>query len=136
MAITPYLFFRGRCEEAIAFYQKALGATVEMQMRFKDNPDKPDASKVPKEFDERVMHASLRIKGHLLMMSDGMESGSPQMESISLSLDVDDEAEADRLFAALSEGGTVQMPIGRTFFAKRFGAVKDKFGVGWMISLM
>ena len=131
--IQPYLFFRGRCEEAINFYKTALGADVLMLMRFKDNPDKPGPDKVPAEFNDRIMHASLRIAGSEIMMSDGMKSGPLDFQCMSLSLSVATEADADRLFNALAKDGAVQMPLGKTFFAPRFGAVADKFGVSWMI---
>lgn len=132
-AIQPYLFFRGRCEEAIHFYKAALGAEVVMMLRFKANPDKPAHNSVPKELDDKIMHASLRIAGSEIMMSDGMRTGPLDFQCMSLSLAVSSEAEADRLFAALSKDGTIQMPMGPTFFAKRFGSVGDKFGVSWMI---
>lgn len=132
-AIQPYLFFRGRCEEAITYYKQVLDAEVLMMLRFKDNPDKPPRDKVPAELDERIMHASLRIAGAEIMMSDGMKSGPLDFQCMSLSLAVPSEADADRIFDALARDGTIQMPIGPSFFAKRFGAVADKFGVSWMI---
>ncbi len=132
-AIQPYLFFRGRCEEAIAYYKKTLGAEVAMMLRFKDNPDKPGPEKVPHTLDDKIMHASLRIHGAEILMSDGMRSGPLDFQCMSLSLSVPSEAEADRVFNALAVEGTVQMPMGKPFFAKRFGAVADKFGVSWMV---
>jgi len=132
-AVQPYLFFRGRCEEAIAYYEQKLGAEVSMLMRFKDNPDKPGPDKVSPQLDNRIMHAEIRIKGTTLMMSDGMNSGPLDFQCMSLSIAADDEAEVDRLCSALAEGGTVQMPPGKTFFSPRFGAVADKFGVSWII---
>jgi PhnB protein len=132
-AIQPYLFFRGRCEEAINYYKATLGAEVLMMMRFKDNPDKPGPDKVPAEFNDRIMHASLRIAGSEIMMSDGMKSGPLDFQCMSLSLTAPTEAEADRLFNALAKDGIVQMPLGKAFFSPRFGAVADKFGVSWMI---
>lgn len=131
--IQPYLFFRGRCEEAIKFYEKALGAKVGMMMRFKDNPDKPPESAVPASMDDRIMHASVDIAGANVMMSDGMKDGGPAFGSMSLSLTVTDPADVDRYFNALAEGGETEMPLAKTFFAERFGGVKDKFGVSWMI---
>jgi PhnB protein len=131
--VKPYLFFRGRCEEAIAFYKDKLGAEVGMVMRFSDNPDKPPRDKVPAELDNRIMHAELHINGADIMMSDGMKSGPLDFQCMSLSLSVPTEAEADRLFNALAADGTVQMPIGPSFFSPRFGAVTDKFGVSWMV---
>lgn len=132
-AVQPYLFFRGRCEEAIEYYRAKLGAEVEMMMRFSDNPDKPPRDKVPAEFDNRIMHAALRIRGSTVMMSDGMNSGPLDFSCMSLSLSVSSAAEADQIYEAIAADGSIQMPIGRTFFAKRFGAVTDKFGVSWMI---
>jgi PhnB protein len=134
-AIQPYLFFRGRCEEAINFYNSALGAEIVMMLRFKDNPDKPGHGHVPQALDDKIMHASLRIAGSEIMMSDGMRSGPLDFQCMSLSVSVPSEAEADHLFTALSKDGTVQMPMGPTFFAKRFASVADKFGVSWMITV-
>jgi uncharacterized protein YbaA (DUF1428 family)/uncharacterized glyoxalase superfamily protein PhnB len=131
--IQPYLFYRGRCEEAIAYYKETLAAEVVMMLRFKDNPDKPGPHKVPPELDEKIMHACLRICGAEIMMSDGMKTGPLDFQCMSLSLSVANEAEADRVFGALAADGTVQMPMGKTFFSPRFGAVTDKFGVAWMI---
>jgi len=133
MPVTPYLFFNGRCEEAIEFYKKALGAEVGMMMRFKEAPDKPPPGVVPPGSDDKIMHACLRINGAELMASDGCERSKPGFEGFSLSLNARNEAEADRMFAALADGGKVSMPLGKTFFAKRFGAVADRFGVGWMV---
>lgn len=131
--IQPYLFFRGRCEEAIEFYKKALGAKVGMVMRFKDNPDRPPPGVVPPSLDERIMHASIEIDDAMIMMSDGMKEGGPAFGSMSLSLGVRNPQDVDRYFNALAEGGEVEMPLSKPFFAERFGSVKDKFGVSWMI---
>jgi PhnB protein len=131
--VQPYLFFRGRCEEAINYYKAKLGAEVLMMMRFKDNPDKPGPEKVPEALDNKIMHACLRINGANIMLSDGMRTGPLDFQCMSLSISVSSEAEADRLFNALAADGTVQMPMGKTFFSPRFGAVADKFGVAWMI---
>jgi PhnB protein len=130
MPVTPYLMLDGRGEEAIEFYKKALGATVEMLMRFKDAPE---GACMPGADTNKVMHAAIHIDGSLIMLSDGRNTGHPDFKGISLSLNAKDESHADKLFAALSEGGQVQMPMDKTFFAKRFGMVADKFGVGWMI---
>jgi len=132
-ALTPYLFFRGRCAEAIDYYKKTLGAEVGLIMRFKDSPEKPNRDKVPAELDDRIMHAELKIAGAEIMVSDGMKSGPLDFQCMSLSITAESEAEADRIFKALAKDGTIQMPIGPTFFAKRFGAVADKFGVSWMV---
>ena len=132
-AIQPYLFFRGRCEEAITYYKKTLGAEVLMMMRFSENPDQPGPEKVPAALGKKIMHASLRIAGAEIMMSDGMKTGPLDFQCMSLSLSVPIEAEADRVFNALAKQGTVQMPLGKAFFSPRFGAVADKFGVSWMV---
>jgi PhnB protein len=133
MAVTPYLTFEGRCEEAIEFYKKALGAEVGMMMRFKEAPEQPPPGMLPPGSDNKIMHASLRINGADVMASDGCSHNGPKFEGFSLSLNARDEAHADRMFAALSDGGQVRMPLGKTFFAKRFGMVSDRFGVGWMV---
>ena len=130
---TPYLFFDGRCEEAIEFYKKALGAKVEMMMRFKDSPEPPPPGRVAPGSDNKVMHSCLSINGESVMASDGCAQGKPKFEGFSLSVNAKDEAEADRVFAALAAGGEVRMPLGKTFFAKRFGMVADRFGVMWMV---
>ena len=135
MTIQPYLFFRGRCEEAIDYYKDKLGAEVVMMLRFKDNPEKPAPGKVPAGLDNKVMHSSLRINGSEIMMSDGMKSGPLDFECMSLSLDLPNEAEAKRIFNALAADGTVQMPLAKTFFSPCFGAVADKFGVSWMVGV-
>ncbi len=133
MKVQPYLFFNGRCEEAIDFYRQALGAEVLMLMRFKENPDRPGPESVPPGLDDKVMHASLRIGETEIMASDGMCTGKSAFQGVSLSLEVPSEVEADRLFNTLGEGGEVQMPIGKTFFSPRFGVVADRFGVSWMV---
>lgn len=132
--IQPYLFFNGRCEEAIQFYQQAIGAEVEMLLRFKESPDPVPAGMAPPGWEDKVMHASLRIGDTVLMASDGCESG-PAFAGFSLSLSVKTEAEVDRLFAALSEGGKVTMPVGKTFWSPRFGMLVDRFGMGWMVGI-
>ncbi len=133
-AVQPYLFFRGRCEEAIEFYRDMLGAEVLMMMRFKDAPDKPPSHlELPPDVDERVMHACLSIHGTNVMMSDGMASGPLDFNCMSLSITVPDAATAKRVFDGLADGGSVQMPLGPTFFSPCFGAVADKFGVSWMV---
>ena len=112
LGVQPYLFFRGRCEEAIDYYKAKLGAEVLMMLRFKDNPDKPPPDKVPAEMDERIMHSSVRINGAEIMMSDGLRTGPLDFQCMSLSLSALNEADADRLFNALAADGIVQMPIG------------------------
>ncbi len=131
--IQPYLFFGGRCEEALEFYRNALGAEVEMLMRFKESPE---PTGLPECFSDKIMHASLRVGGATLMASDGRCEGSVHFEGFSLSITVPDEAEAERVFNALQEGGLVTMPLEKTFWAPKFGMLTDKFGVGWMVSVM
>jgi PhnB protein len=133
MKVQPYLFFDGRCEEAIEFYKKVLGAEVLMLMRFGDNPEPSPPGMIPPGSENKVMHASLRVGETEFMASDGRCMGRPMFQGVSLSLSVPSEAEADRLFGALGEGGQVQMPIGKTFFSPRFGMVADRFGVSWMV---
>jgi PhnB protein len=133
MQVQPYLFFDGRCEEAIEFYRKALGAEVGMLMRFKDSPEPCPEGMVPPGAENKVMHAVLRVGDTTVMASDGRCTGAPQFQGFSLSLDAKDDVDAKRLFDALSDGGQVQMPLGETFFASSFGMVADKFGVPWMV---
>jgi PhnB protein len=130
MSLQPYLMFDGRCEEAIAFYRQALGAEVVMQMRFRDNPN--PAMNPPGSADN-IMHAALRIGDAIVLASDGRCSGRPKFDGFALSLTAADEAEADRLFNALADGGQVQMALDRTFFSPRFGMLADRFGVPWMV---
>ena len=131
--IQPYLFFGGRCDEAIEFYRSVLGAEVEMLMRFKDSPE---PTELPECFHDKVMHASLRIGSTSLMASDGRCDGMVTFEGFSLSITVPDETEAERVFGALSEGGIITMPLEKTFWAPKFGMLQDRFGVGWMVSVM
>jgi PhnB protein len=133
MQVQPYLVFEGRAEEAIEFYKKALGAKVEMLMRFKDAPEKPPAGQRVPGMDDKVMHASLKIGEATVMVSDGRMQGKPAFQGFALSLDMKTPAEAERTFRALAEGGKVEMPLGKTFFASAFGMVADRFGVSWMV---
>jgi PhnB protein len=126
----PYLYFNGRCEEAVEFYRRTIGAEVAALARFKDNPGAP----APAGAEEKVMHADLRIGDTTVLASDGQFRGTPNFQGFSLSLAVDKDAEANRLFAALSDGGRVQLPLMSTPFASRFGMVADRFGVLWTIS--
>ena len=127
-----YLFFDGRAEEALDFYKKTLGVEVEMLMRYKDAPPEAKEGCAPGT-ENKVMHSSFKLGDQRVMASDGYAKGNPEFKGFSLSLAVNDEAEADKLFAALGEGGQVQMPLMKTFFSPKFGVVQDKFGVGWMI---
>jgi PhnB protein len=133
MLVQPYLFFDGRCEEAVTFYRDALGAKVETVMYFKDCPDTPPPGTMPPGSENKVMHACFRIGETSVMASDGHCQGHPSFQGFSLSITVPNEAEADRKFNALAEGGKVTMPLGKTFFSPRFGMVTDRFGVGWMV---
>jgi PhnB protein len=133
MQVQAYLFFDGRCEEAIDFYKKTLGAEVLGLMRIKDSPEPAPPGMWPPGSENKVMHSAFRIGETTVMASDGRCLGKPAFQGFSLSVDAKDEAGADRLFAALSEGGQVQMPLTKTFFSPRFGMVADKFGVSWMV---
>ena len=133
MLIQPYLFFDGRCEEALAFYRSALGAEVTMLMRYKESPEPLPSGMCAPNSDEKVMHSEFTIGDSKLMASDGYGGGKPEFKGFSLSLDARDDADAKRLFDALAEGGTVQMPLGKTFFASSFGMVADRFGMAWMV---
>jgi len=133
MQIQPYLFFDGRCEEAIEFYKKALGARVEMLMRFKDSPDEASCPGGVAVAGDKVMHATFYVGDSMIMASDGMNTGKPIFQGFSLSLTAADETDAERLFKTLGEGGQVQMPLGKTFFSPAFGMLADRFGVSWMV---
>jgi PhnB protein len=135
MLVQPYLNFDGRCEEALNFYKKALGAEVTGLMRMKDSPEAMSGDCKPGSA-EQVLHCAFRIGESTLMASDCYGSGKPTFQGISLSLTARDVAQADRLFNALADGGAVQMPLGRTFFSPSFGVVADRFGVSWMVVVM
>jgi PhnB protein len=131
MQVQPYLFFDGRCEEAIEYYRKALDAKVEMLMRYKENPEpQQPGHQVP---GDKVMHAALRIGDTQVLASDGFASGKPKFEGFSLSFNARDDAHAKRVFGALGDGGQVTQPLVKTFFASSFGMVHDKFGVPWIV---
>jgi PhnB protein len=134
--VQPYLFFNGHCEAAVEFYRKALGAEVEMMMRFKDSPEPPAPGMVPPGHEHKIMHCSFRIGQTTVMASDGCSTEKPGFQGFSLSLSVPTEAEAEGAFTALAEGGQVQMPLEKTFWSPRFGMVADRFGVGWMVSVI
>ena len=133
MQIQPYLIFEGRCEEAIEFYRRALGAEVQMLLRYKESPDPMPPGMIPPGAEDKVMHASLTIGGATILASDGRCGGQPDFKGVSLSLTAPDAAAAERLFSALAEGGQVRMPLGPTFFSPKFGMVADRFGVSWMV---
>jgi PhnB protein len=131
MQVQAYLFFDGRCEEALQFYSKHLGARVEMLMRNKESPEPPPPGmNAP---GEKIMHAAFRVGDTQVLASDGMCAGQPKFDGFSLALTVPNDAEAKRVFNALADGGQVRMPLTRTFFASSFGMVADRFGVGWMV---
>lgn len=135
MQIQPYLFFEGRAEEAIDFYKQALGAEVEMLMRYSESPEPPPPDAVPPGSGDKIMHSSLRIGGAVVMISDGNCTGQPSFGGFSLSINLPDAATAERAFAALAEGGQVIMPLGKTFWSPGFGMLSDRFGVGWMVNV-
>ena len=132
MQTQIYLFFDGRTDEALEFYKKTLGAEVEMLMRYKDAPPEAKEGCAPGS-ENKIMHSSFRLGDQRVMASDGRNEGKPNFQGFALSLAAKDDVEADKLFAALGEGGQVQMPLMKTFFSPKFGMVQDKFGVGWMI---
>jgi len=130
MHVQSYLFFDGRCDEAIDFYKKTLGAKVDMLMRWKDSPEK---SMCTPGNENKVMHSSLTIGETRVMASDGRNTGKPEFKGFALSVNAKDNADADRMFNALADGGSVVMPLDKTFFSPRFGMTMDKFGVCWMV---
>jgi PhnB protein len=130
MHVQPYLFFDGRCDEALEFYKKTLGAEPTMLMRFRDAPDQ---SMISPGSADKVMHGQVKIGDTTVLMSDGRCLGKPNFQGFALTVHAKDEAEADKLFAALGEGGQVTMPLAKTFFSRKFGMLADKFGVGWMV---
>ena len=136
-SVEPYIFFPGKCEEAIEFYRKAVGAEVVMLMRYKDAPpcDPPPGSapmQMPPNWSEKVMHARIKIGGSLILLSDAC-SEQQASEGFSLSLTVPNAPEAEKVFGALAKGGKIEMPLGKTFFSPAFGMLKDQFGVSWMV---
>jgi len=142
MEVQPYLFFDGRCEEAIDFYRKAVKADVVMMLRFKDNPDLKANKDKPQQQDagcsmpadlNKIMHAAFRIGETMILASDGRAEGKPEFKGVSLAITVASESEADQVFTALGEGGQVLMALAKTFFSPRFGMLTDRFGVTWMI---
>src|SRR5512136_3074038 len=134
--IQPYLFFNGSCEQAVDFYRKALGAEVQIMMRHKESPELPPPGMLPPGFENKIMHTSFRVGETTVMASDGCSTEKPNFDGFSLSISVPNESEADRVFAALANGGQVRMPLGKTFWSPRFGMVQDRFGIGWMVSVV
>jgi PhnB protein len=133
--VEPYLFFNGNCEQAVEFYKKALGAKVEMMLRFKESPEPPPPGMVPPGYENKIMHTSFRVGETMVMASDGCGQDEAGFKGFSLSITVPTEAEADTVFNALAEGGKVEMPLAKTFWSPRFGMLQDRFGVGWMVSV-
>jgi PhnB protein len=131
--VQPYLMFEGRCEEAIEFYRRAVGAEVQFLMRYKEMPEPRPPGVVTPANAEKIMHANLRIGQSTVLASDGQCQGQPHVQGFALSLTVADEAEAERRFDALADGGQVRMPLAKTFFSPRFGMLADRFGVAWMV---
>jgi PhnB protein len=135
MQVQPYLFFDGRCEEALEFYKKALGAEVTMLMRYKDAPPSEPGAQ-PHVSPDKIMHASMRIGDTVVNASDGHCTGQPSFKGFANSLVTDSGPQAEKFFAALSDGGKVQLPMTKTFFSSHFGMLEDRFGVGWMVLVM
>ena len=132
MDVQPYLFFDGRCEEAVDYYRRVLGAEVKELMRWKDNPN-PEQCMVGPDNLSKIMHMRFEIGAATILASDGRCEGKPSFHGFSLAIQVPSEAEAERKFNALADGGQVQMPLAKTFFSPSFGMVADRFGIGWMI---
>ncbi len=130
--IAPYLFFGGRCEEAIEFYRTALGAEVEMLMRFDESPEPAPAGMLQAGFEKKVMHAAFRVRGNQILASDGCNDTS-KFDGFRLALTVPTDEDARRFFDALADGGSVQMPLTKTFWSPCYGMVTDRFGLGWMV---
>lgn len=133
--VENYLFFNGKCEEALEFYQRALGAELQMKMRYKESPEPTPPGMLPPGFEDKIMHASFKVGQSLLMASDGCSNGKPSFDGFSLSYCAVNEAEAKKAFTALSEGGEVKMPLNKTFWSPCFGMLTDKFGLGWMVTV-
>lgn len=133
MNVQPYLFFDGRCQEAIDFYRQAVGAEVVMSMKFSDSPDPIPAGMIPPGSENKIMHMQFRVGDSTILASDGNCGSKPAFQGFSLSLTVENDAAADKAFQALVDGGKVEMPLNKTFFSSRFGMLTDRYGVGWMV---
>lgn len=132
--ITPYLFFGGRCDEALEFYKETIGAEVVFIMRFNESPDPPPPGMIPPGFENKVMHCTFTVAGNSIMASDG-DSVGEKFKGFRLSLALPTDVEARDVFAKLAEGGSVQMEINKTFWSSCFGMVTDKFGLAWMVTV-
>jgi PhnB protein len=131
MQLSPYLFFNGDCEEAFKFYAQCLGGKIEGMLTHAGTPAE---AQVPPEWRDKILHARLTIGDQVLMASDAPPGRYDQPKGFSVSIQIKDPAEAERIFQALSENGTVQMPIAETFWAARFGMLVDRFGIPWMVN--
>ncbi len=130
--VQPYRIFGGRCEEALDFYRSAVGAKVGIVMRFKDAPDPPPPGMLAPGFEAKIMHAEFQVGEATILASDGGSEGAT-FAGFSLALSLPTEADVDRVFAALVDGGQTTMPPGKTFWSPRFGMLTDRFGVAWMV---
>lgn len=131
MNVQPYIFFEGRCEEALAFYRRAIGAEIVQLKRYREAPQRnPD---LPPGSDDKIMHAAFRVGDSVVLASDGFSNGNPTFTGFSLTIEADDTAQAEYMFAALADGGEVKQPLIETFFSPRFGMLVDRFGLGWII---
>lgn len=135
MKVEPYLMLSGRCEEALAFYGQAVGAQTTMVMRFDESPDKNHPMPLPPGWDKKIMHSAMTVGDTTVMLSDGMSTEPASFSGVTLSISADNEAQAKQVFAALSAGGTVLMPLGKTFWSPCFGMTSDQFGVSWMVGV-
>lgn len=133
--VEPYLFFGGRCEEALAFYRDVLGAEVVFQMRYDESPDPVPEGMLASGFEKKIMHCTFRIGGSTIMASDGCNEADGGFHGVRLSVSLPTAADVERTFAALAEGGSVQMPPMKTFWSESFGMVTDRFGLGWMVTV-
>jgi PhnB protein len=131
MQVNPYLFYNGNCESAFNYYAKVLGGEIEAMLTHEGTPA---AEQVPAEWRNKILHAKMNIGGAVLMASDAPPGRFNQPQGFSVSLQIEDPAEAERKFQALAEGGVVRMPIEQTFWAKRFGMCVDQFGIPWMVN--
>lgn len=133
MLAQPYLNFDGRCEEALDFYKQAIGAEILCLMRLSESPEPCDPAMVPPGSENKVMHSSFKIGDSTLLATDCGCSGQTKFSGFSICITAADPDHASRLFAALSEGGRVEMPLGKTFFSPSFGVLEDRFGLSWMV---
>ncbi|MBB5049790.1 PhnB protein [Rhodopseudomonas rhenobacensis] len=131
MQVNPYLFYDGDCEEAFNYYARVLGGVIEAMLTHEGTPA---AEHVPADWVKKIMHARMTIDGEVLMASDAPPGSSAKPAGFSVSLQVEDPARAEQVFAALADGGAIKMPIAQTFWAKRFGMCVDRFGIPWMIN--